>query len=187
MICRSIAAVDGLSDSQGGACFFHEACAMRRFMRRNAAQQPPPAEPEPELPCIIEAVEKLAAEMDGAQDILGKLQEACEREEAEAAGAQEGAARSAVPVPPTFRVGQRVVVNGLQAAPEHNGKLGTIESYRCATWTRSSALALLLRHMTRGPAESNNVLPVFRSTVLVAAAGSCASRTAPPWHCAAKG
>ena len=105
--------------------------AMRRFLRRKSAQTEPP-DREPELPCIVEAVQKLAAEMDGAQDILGKLKQACEDEER-----QKGASPPAVPPPPVepkppaFRVGQHVMVTGLHTATEHNGKVGKIESFRC--------------------------------------------------------
>ena len=109
---------------------------MRRFLRRKDAQQPEPEpseESERPLPCIVEAVEKLAAEMDGAQDILGKLQRACEEEEAEAHQKAEStpAVPPSGPKPPTFRVGEHVVVSGLQTATQHNGKVGKMESFRC--------------------------------------------------------
>lgn len=104
---------------------------MRRFLRRKGVQTEP-ADREPELPCIVEAVQKLAAEMDGAQEILGKLKQACEEEER-----QKGASPPAAPPPsaepnrPAFHVGQHVVVTGLHTATEHNGKVGKIESFGC--------------------------------------------------------
>ena len=103
---------------------------MRRFLRRKGSQQSEsPAEPKSELPCIVEAVEKLAAEMDGAQEILGKLQQACEEEERQ----QKASPPSIPPAGPKrldFQIGQHVIVTGLQSATEHNGKVGKIESFR---------------------------------------------------------
>jgi hypothetical protein len=118
---------------------------MRRFLRRKSAQTEPP-DREPELPCIVEAVQKLAAEMDGAQDILGKLKQACEDEER-----QKGASPPAVPPPPVepkppaFRVGQHVMVTGLHTATEHNGKVGKIESFRCEAQSARGLLRSLAR------------------------------------------
>lgn len=99
---------------------------MRRFFGRKAKDEE--SEEAEVLPNIVEAVEKLAAEMDDAQDILGELKQACECERDEAAKHRPPPA--AAPEPPPLRAGQRVIVSGLQSATEHNGKLGTVESSR---------------------------------------------------------
>lgn len=108
------------------------AVAMRRFLRRKGSQLvDPPAEPEPELPCIVEAVEKLAAEIEGTQDILGKLQRACEEEQQNADCPLAAPSEPKPPGTTAFHIGQHVIVRGLQTATEHNGKVGEIESFRC--------------------------------------------------------
>ena len=88
----------------------------------------------PKLPCIQTAVEKLAAEMDGAQDILGKLSAALAEDEAEAEAEAEGAA--AAPERAKIEVGARVLLSGLQAQPAYNGRVGTVKAYRCASLPR---------------------------------------------------
>ena len=80
------------------------------------------------LPCIQTAVEKLAAEMDGAQDILGKLSAALAEDEAEGAAAAPERAK--------IEVGARVLLSGLQAQPAYNGRVGTVKAYRCASLPR---------------------------------------------------
>ena len=88
----------------------------------------------PELPCIQTAVEKLAAEMDGAQDILGKLSAALAEDENKAEAEAEGAA--AAPERAKIEVGARVLLSGLQAQPAYNGRVGTVKAYRCASLPR---------------------------------------------------
>ncbi len=119
---------------------------MRRFLRRKGPERPDaPAQPESKLPCIVEAVEKLAAEMDGAQEILGKLQKACE-EEARQDKATPPTIPPAGPKLPSFQVGQHVVVTGLQTATEHNGKVGKIESFRCEAHSARGFAIFRSRH-----------------------------------------
>ena len=93
----------------------------------------------PELPCIQTAVEKLAAEMDGAQDILGKLSAALAEDENKAEAEAEGAA--AAPERAKIEVGARVLLSGLQAQPAYNGRVGTVKAYRCALLPRPCAPA----------------------------------------------
>ena len=89
---------------------------------------------EGSLPCIQTAVEKLAAEMDGAQDILGKLSAALAEDEAEGEAEAEGAA--AAPERAKIEVGARVLLSGLQAQPAYNGRVGTVKAYRCVSLPR---------------------------------------------------
>ena len=71
---------------------------------------------------FVPAINELAKDMDEAQEILGKLQEAF-AEEADQAEA-EAAAK-----PERLAAGQRVRVGGLAKAPQHNGRCGTVVSY----------------------------------------------------------
>ena len=155
---------------------------MRRFMKAlgelsEDVAAPAAAEDPAGLPCIVEAVEKLAAEMDDAQDILGNLKDACERE---AAAAPVGAAGA--PEPPPLRAGQRVVVSGLQSSPEHNGKLGTVDSYRCVSSPESLSPA---RAVDCAHRLTNRVALLAARP---AAAGLCAwTKMAARWRCDARG
>lgn len=143
---------------------------MRRFLRRKGSQQPDsPAEPEPEeLPCIVEAVEKLAAEMDGAQEILGRLQQVCEEEER-----QEKASPPSIPPagpkPPNFQIGQHVIVTGLQTATEHNGKVGKVDAFRYEAQSAREFVTVRPCHC----------LMLAVSIALLVAAGLSVLKTAP--------